>query len=635
MGRRRRGCELHCSRMVEPPHLDDLDALVANLAALPTPTALIRYEDATYMAANAGYAALVCLDVNAFAKRTVAALGIWRHDPAIHAQLFEQLKRASGAVERATKIHRADGRMRRVQYQGRLIRCGEERFVIESLVDIEGFEQTRASLVAMEAKFDSLFRGSPDGICIMSLDGTLIDANPRLCEMMRSDRGMLVGRDWATLHTDATREQAEDMRMRTRAGTTVDFDTRLHVLDGPGTPARARVQRVDTIGEPVLLATVHDGSARQALQQQLLQSQKMEAIGRLASGVSHDFNNILTVIRGLAFVLQDALPPDHEEQETVEELDRAAQRAAGLTRQLLVFSRRKDADRVDLDVGQVLRDLNRMLRRLVPATIDLAFDYGEALPLVNADPGHVEHLIAVLAVRAKEQVRTGSLRFAATRVESQGAPSAALVVEDRAFRVSEEDIRRFNEASDHRTELARTLRLSDALETVQRLRATMMLRVSEEGHVLIEVRFPPSVAALDPGQGPDYAPKPVEGNETVLLAEDEASLRDLVATGLRRYGYTVLTAGDPVEALSVAEAHDGRVDLLITDLVMPRGTGAELAARLRVEHASLRVLFVSGYAEEEVLRELPDDADSAFIQKVFTQEDLLRAVREILDKAHT
>ncbi|MGB1701070.1 MAG: histidine kinase dimerization/phospho-acceptor domain-containing protein, partial [Nannocystaceae bacterium] len=348
----------------------------------------------------------------------------------------------------------------------------------------------------------------------------------------------------------------------------------------------SRVFRDEDGSVTTWLGTARDVTTERDIEQRLHHSQKMEAIGRLASGVSHDFNNILTVIRGLAFILQDALPPDHEEQGTVEELDRAAQRAAGLTRQLLVFSRRKDTASIELHVGQVLAELNRMLRRLVPASIELAFEYADDLAPANADPGQVEHLIAVLAVRAKERgTQAGLLHFSTKNVAVDGIDRAALIVYDDGFSGTAAQIAEFNEQQPGRAELVNALDLGDVVSTCERAGASLSLVAHPKGGVAVQIVFPavPSPSAASKTQAAQDLPQ-LHGTETILLAEDEASLRTLVAAGLRRYGYDVLSCGNPVEAKEVAATHTSPIDLLITDIVMPHGTGAELASALRVEN---------------------------------------------------
>ncbi len=602
------------------------------IRASPTPCAALHQNGEKYAAVNDAFAAVLGGKPSDFEGRELSELAIWDDDPAIQAQIFEKLKRSRSVSDLEARMHRLDGSTCHVRYSARLVTVDNSKFVIEGLERTGELHQVRNARRGLEAKFEALFNGASDGISIHELDGTILEVNEPLCDVLGVPRETFIGRRGEELHDDYLRAHAAEMFQHTRARGTVDFESKLQLVNGATIPVEIRMQRVEIIGAPVVVVTYHDLSARQALQQQLLHSQKLEAIGRLASGVSHDFNNILTVIRGLAFILQDALPSDHEEQGTIEDLDRAAQRAAGLTRQLLVFSRRKDADSIQLDVGQVLRDLNRMLRRLVPASIELGFEYADDLPAANVDPGHVEHLIAVLAVRGKERgTQAGLLQFSTKSVTIDGTPHAALVAFDNGVDASSEMISHFNEDAARRAKLARQLNLEEVLAACDRLDAeTSLLPCSGEG-TTIQIVFPPVVRSSASSSAREDAAVNFEGTETILLAEDEASLRTLVAAGLRRYGYNVICCADPVEAIKASALHPEPISLLITDIVMPHGTGAELAANLREAHPRLRVLFVSGYAEEEMLQDLPDGPNSAFIQKVFSQADLLRAVRSLLD----
>ena len=600
------------------------------------PCAALHQKNERYEVVNSAFAELLGGTPSDFEGKDLSELAIWDEDPAFQAQVFEKLKRDRCVNKLEARIHRLDGATCPVRYSARLLSVGNSEFAIEGLEPADELHQARNARRGLEVKFEALFNGASDGVSIHELDGTILDVNESLCDVLGFPRETIIGRRGEELHDDYLRARASEMFQLTRAQPAVEFDSKLHLVSGATIPVAIRLRRVEMIGAPVVIATYHDLSVRHGLQQQLLQSQKMEAIGRLASGVSHDFNNILTVIRGLAFILQDALPADHEEQDTVEELDRAAQRAAGLTRQLLVFSRRKDADTIELDVGQVLRDLNRMLRRVVPASIDLGFEYADDLPSASVDPGHVEHLIAVLAVRGKERgTQAGQLLFSTKSVSIDGTPHAALIVYDNGMAASPEMVALFNDDPDRRPEISRELNLDEVLATCERLSAVAsLLPGSAHGGAAVQIVFPSVTQANAPSETESAnAALSLEGSETILLAEDEASLRTLVAAGLRRYGYNVISCADPVEAISASNDHPHPINLLITDIVMPHGTGAELAVKLRESHPPLKVLFVSGYAEEEMLQDLPEGPNSAFIQKVFSQGDLLRAVRRLLDDA--
>jgi len=367
--------------------------------------------------------------------------------------------------------------------------------------------------------------------------------------------------------------------------------------------------------------------------ERLRQSQKMEAVGRLAGGIAHDFNNLLTVIGGYSQVLLGELESDHPARSDALAILKAAQRAEGLTRQLLTFSRKQVLAPEVLDLNAVVREADGLLRRVLGEDIDLKTDLDYRLPRILADPGQVEQIILNLAVNARDAMpRGGELRLATACVEASGdyEPAALLEIRDTGHGMDEATRERIFEPFFTTKEVGKGTGLG--LATVHGIVEQSGGRIEVESEVgrgtVFRIYFPVSSDTATPA-GKAGVPTPHGGSETILLVEDEAVLRGLAARILRGAGYLVLEAGGGDEALSVSEAYPGVIDLILADVVMPRTSGHELVAQVTRQRLFARTLLMSGYAQE--LAGGPIDLPSGFLAKPFTPEGLLQAVRDALD----
>jgi CheY-like chemotaxis protein len=382
----------------------------------------------------------------------------------------------------------------------------------------------------------------------------------------------------------------------------------------------------------------------------------MEAVGLLAGGIAHDFNNLLSVIVGYAALDLELLEPESPLRGDLSEVLKAADRASELTRQLLAFSRQQVLLPRVLDVNQVVAELERMLRRTLGDDVQLTLQQAPELGAVRADRGQLEQVIVNLAVNARDAMPTGgTLTIETANVElgpgNDGAHADAAPGAYTLIAVSD---------SGHGMDEATRARVFDPFFTTKDLGKGTGLGLStvwgivtqSGGHVAVqsapgagttfrvylprvdgattdvaepETRFAPGRAA----QGLTAAAG-LDGSETVLVVEDEEQVRTLVRTTLRRHGYTVLEAQNGGEAFLICEQHRARIDLLLTDVMMPRMNGPELAQRLLAMRPELRVLFTSGYAENWFEQRAELDADVAFLPKPFTPDALLLKVREAL-----
>jgi PAS domain S-box-containing protein len=400
----------------------------------------------------------------------------------------------------------------------------------------------------------------------------------------------------------------------------------------------------DPIVEGVVI-NARDVTERRSLERQLLQAQKMEAVGRLASGVAHDFNNVLTAILGHTELLLDGLPTLSPLRPDLEEIRKSAGRATGLTRQLLAFSRKQTLDTRVLDLNEVAFNMDKLLRRLLGEDIDVVTQLQEGLGAVRADAGQLEQVLANLAVNARDAMPEGGRltietrnvelddAYAKTHVPLRPGRYVMMAVSDTGIGMSADTMNHMFEPffTTKQPGEGTGLGLSTVYGIVKQS-GGYVLCYSELGEgTTFKVYLPRVDAPLDHPTRATARAARTRGWETILLVEDETTLRDLTGRMLEKYGYTVLEAGSAEQALVVAGRHKGVIHLLLTDVVLPGANGRALADELCSRRADLKVAFMSGYTEAAMIRRGMLDPQAAFISKPYTAEQLAGRVREVLD----
>jgi len=401
-------------------------------------------------------------------------------------------------------------------------------------------------------------------------------------------------------------------------------------------------------GELVTLAgTTQDITERKRLEEQLLQAQKMESVGRLAGGVAHDFNNLLTVINGYCDLMLEGMETSDPLKEQLDEVRGAGQRAAALTQQLLAFSRRQVMRPQVLDLNGFLRETERLLQRLIGEDVRLVTVLDAALGKVKADPGQINQVILNLAVNGRDAMPGGGCLTIETANVDIDAESAAAQVGSRAGRyvrlsVSDTGARMDVETRQHLFEPFFTtkpagqgtgLGLSSVYGIVRQSDGWITV-YSEPGQgTQFHVYLPRLEEDGEAAAAPVENPTPAFGTETILVTEDQDNVRRLVSRMLRGFGYHVLEAATGGEALAAAAAHAGPIHLLITDVVMPEMSGRELSAELKRRRPEIRMLYMSGYTGNVIARHGLLEEGVAFIEKPFTAESLASKVRDTLGSA--
>jgi len=477
----------------------------------------------------------------------------------------------------------------------------------------------------------------------------MLYVSPSNRRLLGYDADELVGTSFAEIiHPDDLAAVRDHMFSTLRGSATVPTTARLRHKSGEWVHLEGTASTIlDEFGNPkMVLAVGRDVTERDRLEDQLRQAQKMEAIGQLAGGIAHDFNNLLTAILGYSeFIGSDEAAGDAARRSATQ-ITRAAERAGGLTRQLLAFSRKQLLQPRVLDLNDVVTDVEKMLGRVIGEHISLETTLEPALGHVKADPGQIEQVILNLAVNARDAMPGGGtltietanveLDASYTRQQANLEPGGyvMLAVSDTGEGIDPE-VR-------HRVFDPFFTTKPQGQGTGLGLSTVYGIIAQSDGHVAVysepglgatfKVYLPlvaePSVAQPIP-LSPDTS---AAGDETILLVEDEDVVRAIATEILERQGYTVLAAATGEEAIALAQSHDGPIQLLLTDVVMPKMGGRELATRVAAIRDGIKVLYTSGYTDAAVANHGVLDDGRAFLQKPFTRKVLTRRVREMLDE---
>ena len=538
-----------------------------------------------------------------------------------------------------------------VQTYSRNIRYGERdkeilTFVARQLASAVEIKRNEQALRRSEARYRSLVQSSVYGIYRSSLEGRFLDVNPALIAMLgySSPEEVLLLDPEKDVFAQPE-EHARLVKEFRRAGRLDGFEVKWRRKDGRTITVRISGRAVSSADEPadVLEAIAEDVTDRRALEDQFRQAQKMEAVGRLAGGVAHDFNNLLMVISGYAEVILAGLNVEHPLYEKGRAIQLAADRATTLTRQLLAFSRKQLLELKVVDVNAIVEDMERLLRPLIGENVELSTVRGPEAAHTRADAGQLEQVLMNLVVNAKDAMPQGGKLTIQTQTvvvdeRHRGGQQfihagnyVLLSVSDTGMGMDRETQSRIFEPFFTTKEKGKGtgLGLSTVYGIVKQTGGYVMVQSEVGRGTTFQIYLPRTEAAAEQHaiSVPDTASG---GSETILLVEDEESVRQLVRDTLVSKGYQVIEGENGESGIAAAVRHKGKIDLVITDVVMPGMGGREMVKELAHSRPDAKVLYLSGYTEDAIVSDGSIESGTAFLQKPFTLQSLSRKVREVL-----
>ena len=522
---------------------------------------------------------------------------------------------------------------------------GEERIILLAIEDITERSRREDLLAESEYRFRHIFETARDGIVLLETNGGhIIQANKAVEKMLGYSEADYIGNklpdfgvpfgmndDFPTIMRDLDKTgilNYENVPVKTKAGQ--DIYTDLYLVD------RANF----------IQCNIRDVSERKKLQAQLLQAQKMEAVGTLAGGIAHDFNNTLNVILGYGNMVMDTLATGSPAREDMSEVLVAATRAADLTRRLLVFSRKDVVKMIPVGINEIILGLKKMLGRIIRESIEFNIELADMPLTVLADAGQIEQVLINLAVNSKDAMPEGGRLTISTGLQELNDEYVSAYGYGKPGQYAFITVADTGQGMDAETQK----KIFEPFFTTKRIGegTGLGLAISYE---IIKKHCGYTNVYSEPGQGTEFkiylplieeaaslekekeAAAPVKhGNETVLVAEDDASLRKLATIVLESFGYSVITAVDGEDAIAKFMENRKRISIVILDMIMPKKNGKEVGEAIRNVSPGVKILFASGYAMDIIKDKELTEAGSDFIHKPYTPKDLLKKVREILDK---
>ncbi len=509
-------------------------------------------------------------------------------------------------------------------------------------------EKTLEAMAASEARYRSLFEATNVGKSVTLPTGE-IQVNQAFCDMLGYGQEELRQKTWQELTPAEEISPINDLLSALLDGGkgSVRFEKRYLHKNGSNVWAdvSATVQR-DKDGNPLhFITTVVDITERESLEAQLRQAQKLESVGRLAGGVAHDFNNILTTIIGTAELMLGDVPADAPLRNDIQEIKAAGERAASLTRQLLAFSRKQVLQPEVINLNDTIQSMTKMLRRMLPENIEVQTALAEDLDQVEADEGQIEQVVMNLAINARDAMPAGGRMtietvnvdldetYARSHASVNSGSFVMLSVSDTGIGMSKEVQEQVFEPFFTTKDQGKGtgLGLSTVYGIVKQSNGSIWVYSEPDKGTTIKIYLPRVETSRPEARDREKDVPDLTGAETILVVEDDAQVRGLAVKSLKGYGYTVLTAENSAEAFKVAADYTDHIHLVLTDVVMPGMNGKEMAEQLKAARPEMLVLYMSGYTDNAIVHHGVLDPGVPFIGKPFTPAALGRKVREVLD----
>ncbi len=561
----------------------------------------------------------------------------------------EPEKTIQGTMEMQTMIplrwHRKkDGTVFPVEISGCYFDLKGRSVFVSAIRDITNRKLSEAALKNSEEKFSKAFYSNPAAIVIIDLTSeSYLEVNRTFEQLTGFRRDEVVGRHQAELLLTDPPFREKLIEQLRQEGSLHNWEFHFRKKNGGGCVGLLSAELIEIDGKQCALTATVDITERLHLERQLRQAQKLESVGRLAGGVAHDFNNLLTIINGYSSLLLKELQPEDPPYSYAQEISKAGNHAAGLTRQLLAFSRKQILEPRLLDVNTVVNEAGRMLQRLIGEDIELTTRLDPLVGQVMVDPDQINQVIMNLAVNARDAMPDGGkLEIATENVEVDESFLAAhpdalpgryvvITVTDNGLGMDVKTLQSAFEPFFTTKERGKGTGLG--LSTVYGIVRQSGGWIDVQSEVGKGSSFKIYLPHTEACQMPDMPPTPKEavcGGETVLVVEDQEAVRELTKTVLEAHGYCVLEATNGVEALAVVERHPDEIHLLLTDVILPGMNGMDLSRRLRALRPKLKVLFTSGYPAEVIARRGVVERDVAYLPKPVSPDALVAKVRDVL-----
>jgi two-component system, cell cycle sensor histidine kinase and response regulator CckA len=607
--------------------------------------------DGRVLECNAAFARMLGYD--SISELTALNAGAFYCQPSERAELIARLLDRKSLSQQEVCFRRKDGEPVGILTNMDLVESADEPgafSIIETTFDISDRKKSREELRESQQRFAAFMRHLPGVAFMKNRQGQYVFYNEAAHGLFHMDPGDFLGKTdhdiWPAEYAERfVANDAEVLRTRRLVETVEPLPHKLTVhhwliYKFPILDENDEVQFIGGVGVDI--------TERRQLEDQLRQSQKMEAIGRLAGGVAHDFNNLLTVISGYGDMIMRGLAPSDPLHSCIEEVLRASSRATSLTNQLLTFSRRQVIQPKVLDLNVLVANMDRMLRRVIGEHIELETVLTPALGNVRADAGQLEQVIMNLAVNARDAMPEGGNLFIRTsnedvprssRLHADVRPGSyvRLTVADTGKGMDAEIMIHLFEPfyTSKATGKGTGLGLSTVYGIVKQSGGEIVVE-SQPGHgATFHIYLPRNTGVTETARPTKAEPAVLAGTETILLVEDEPGVRQLVREMLQRLGYTTVEAGGGAEALRLFEQHQGSIDLLLTDVIMPQMSGRDLAERLRAVRPSLKVLYISGYTDDMLAHHGVLESNVFLLPKPFAPDELAKKLRDVLDATAT
>lgn len=621
--------------------------------ASPFSIMVASYPEGRVLDANDALLRLFGFERSEVMGKTTGELKIWA-DPQDRLEMLSQLSATESARDMEILFRTKSGQYRTLLMSVEIIRIENEMYSLAMSIDIT--QRKEAELVKQQSlsRLQATLESTADGILVVDLQGRVVDFNQQFAEVWKlpidliaqgrkedliaafNDRQSMAAMLGQLKDPDTFAQRISEIYTTPHASS---FDA-LEFKDGRIVERYSQPQRID--GVPVgRVWSFRDVSERKQLEEQLRQSQKMEAIGQLAGGIAHDFNNLLTVINGYCDLLLENSTDCW--QESVQEIREAGRRAGQLTEQLLTFSRRSRFQSQVVNLNKVIAGSEKLLRRLIGEQITLSVDLDPQVGSIKADTNQLEQVLMNLAVNSRDAMPNGGCLNITTSVATLARPKndlnedgpvlyAQLQVSDTGIGIPKENLDRIFEPFFTSKEIGKGSGLGLSVVHGIMQQHNGLIRVSSQlGQGATFTLLFPQVENAQPIQLCDERPNTSQGTETILLVEDEPSVRTMVRRMLESNGYRVLDAENGRHAMQLMKENSEPIDLLVTDVVMPEIGGSKLAESMRVTLPDLRVLYISGYHTDSKVLAFSPKATESLLKKPFTTQQLVSAVRQQID----